>query len=208
MVIEFVHNFFVNVSVELLTTVKTSKVHTALGFVNFVQVNGELDLLVTGLVGDFALPIVARHLVLVKIFLVLKVLDESHEDLIGATGGEELILLTHALLELFKLTRLLLLNMLFTDAEVIENVKNFFVVTFTTSNSATILLLATSLTALALFSLNSSIDIGLSNLEFLLDISLRRGCSLHPWVRDNSSHVRSVSRVDLHNVLEKVLEFF
>lgn len=71
MVIEFVHNFFVNVSVELLTTVKTSKVHTALGFVNFVQVDGELDLLVTGLVGDFALPIVARHLVLVKIFLVL-----------------------------------------------------------------------------------------------------------------------------------------
>jgi len=207
-VIEFVHNFFVNVSVELLTTVKTSKVHTALGFVNFVQVDGELDLLVTGLVGDFALPIVARHLVLVKIFLVLKVLDESHEDLIGATGGEELILLTHALLELFKLTSLLLLNMLFTDAEIIENVKNFFVVTFTTSNSATILLLATSLTALALFSLNSSIDISLSNLEFLLDVSLRRSCSLHPWVRDNSSHVRSMSRVDLHNVLEKVLKFF
>jgi len=171
-VIKLVHNFFVNVREELSTSIKTSKVHTVLISVDFVEIDGEFGLLVSYLVGDFALPLITGNLVIVDILLTLKSRDESHENIIGSTGGEELSVLAHIILEFGHLTRLLLINVRFSNVKVAKKRFEFSVVIITTSNSTAIFLSATSLTAFVLFGFNCSIDISLSYFEFLCDLLL------------------------------------
>jgi hypothetical protein len=198
-VIELVHNFFVNVTEELSASIETCEVNTELIFVNFIEIDRKFDFSVSGLVGDFALPLAIGNFVSVDIFLALEGGDESHEDVVGSTSGEELGVLAHVILELSNLTRLLLVNVGFSNVKVAKELLKFLVVTITTSNFTGILLSTTSITAFSLLSFNSRIDSSLSVLEFFLNLLLTCGFSLHPWVIYYAIHVGSMSWVNLHN---------